>query len=312
MLSVILATVIITSTLDTSPQPALFYTPPITTPVPLLVALHTWGGDYTQVTAQDYAAWCAANGWAFIHPNFRGPNNNPAATGSPLAIQDIIDAIDYAKSHANISRVYLLGGSGGGHAALLVYAQHPDVFNAASVWVPITDLVDWYNTTTNTVYSNYARDIAASTGGPPGASVEIDEQYAARSPLMWLTNTLPVTLSLNVGIFDGHTGSVPVAQSLWAFNALAQVEDRISAGDIAYITTNAALPIEMQQPEYYTDGMISLFKRTSNNIHLTLFDGTHEIKTAAALEWLRRQEENEPEPEGICYKLFMPILHFTP
>ena len=49
--------------------------------VPLLVALHTWSGDYKQRASIPYAQWCIEKGWAFVHPQFRGPNRRPEATG---------------------------------------------------------------------------------------------------------------------------------------------------------------------------------------------------------------------------------------
>ncbi len=36
------------SSADNSQQPAMFYAPASKTPVPLVVALHTWSGNYNQ------------------------------------------------------------------------------------------------------------------------------------------------------------------------------------------------------------------------------------------------------------------------
>jgi poly(3-hydroxybutyrate) depolymerase len=120
-----------TSSADSTPQPAFFYTPKTKKPVPLLVALHTWSGNYRQNMSIPYAQWCIDKGWAFIHPNFRGPNRNPRATGSELVVADIISAVDYAKTHANVdtSRIYLVGVSGGGYTSLLMAARAPDVIS---------------------------------------------------------------------------------------------------------------------------------------------------------------------------------------
>src|SRR6266536_6414885 len=79
------------SSADKTDQPALWYSPPGNDAVPLLVALHTWSGNYKQSDPAS-AAWCAAKGWAMIRPDFRGPNQRPEACGSELAVQDVLSA----------------------------------------------------------------------------------------------------------------------------------------------------------------------------------------------------------------------------
>lgn len=140
-------TVFLESSLDKSRQPSLFYVPTYNeTPTPLLVALHTWSGDYRQLTSIPYFEYCRENGWAFIHPNFRGPNDNPEATGSDNAIQDILDAVTYAKNNSRIDnrRIYLVGCSGGGYTGLLVAARHPGLWTGVSVWAAVADLKQFY------------------------------------------------------------------------------------------------------------------------------------------------------------------------
>lgn len=106
---------------DGTQQPAMFYKPDADEPRPLLVALHSWSSDYTQPASAIYAEWCIGNGWVFIHPNFRGRNVRPEATGSELVVQDVVSAVDYAKQNARVdeNRIYAVGWSGGGHLALL-------------------------------------------------------------------------------------------------------------------------------------------------------------------------------------------------
>ena len=105
------------SAADDTRQPALFFAPKRAKPaprlVPLLVGLHTWSGGFKQGMSTPYADWCVAKGWAFIHPHFRGPNRTPQATGSDLAVADIVSAIEYAKRQADVDpdRVYLIGTS---------------------------------------------------------------------------------------------------------------------------------------------------------------------------------------------------------
>jgi len=72
------------------------------------------------IGAGPYAQWCLEHGWSFIHPNFRGPNNNATATGSDYVINDILDSVRFVFQRCSVdkSRVYLVGCSGGGYTAL--------------------------------------------------------------------------------------------------------------------------------------------------------------------------------------------------
>lgn len=86
---------------DKAIQKAKFYAPATTTSVPLMVLLHTWSGNYKQKKYSGTQKWCKDNGWAYIHPDFRGPNYTPKATGSDFAVADIISAVEYAKKKCN-------------------------------------------------------------------------------------------------------------------------------------------------------------------------------------------------------------------
>ena len=55
---------------DGTQQPAMAYFAGGDEPRPLLVALHTWSGDYTQPCA-NYADFCIAANWNFIYDNVR-------------------------------------------------------------------------------------------------------------------------------------------------------------------------------------------------------------------------------------------------
>ncbi len=277
------------SSADGTTQRAAFYHSAAPGVKPLLVALHTWSYDYDQEMNVPYAEWCIAHDWILIAPSFRGPNNRPQATGSGLAVQDVLDAIAYAQAHAPVdpARIYLAGVSGGGHMALLVAGRAPDLWAGVSAWVPITDLAAWYSEC-RAAGRPYAGDLAASCGGAPGDSPAIAGQYRARSPLTCLHPGMPMSLDINAGIYDGHTGSVPISHSLWAFNALAAPEDRIDEAEIAYFVGHAAVPPGLcgdWHDPLYGDKRV-LFRRNSNNARVTIFDGGHEIVYAAALSWL--------------------------
>jgi pimeloyl-ACP methyl ester carboxylesterase len=82
---------------------------------PLLVALHSWGSDYTQEFFCEYYKRCKDRNWHLIHPDFRGPNKRPEACGSKAAMNDIIDAVKWSQNefHIDHRRIFLIGVSGG-------------------------------------------------------------------------------------------------------------------------------------------------------------------------------------------------------
>ena len=49
-------------------QSARFFDPKADSPAPMVVALHSWSGDYTQQLHEEIEKWCVENGWAFMHP----------------------------------------------------------------------------------------------------------------------------------------------------------------------------------------------------------------------------------------------------
>lgn len=289
------------SSADGTVQPAMYCAPSGNEEVPLLVALHTWSGDYQQDYHASCKQWCQDKCWAYIHPNFRGPNKRPEATGSELVVQDIVDAVRFASQHANVDprRVYLVGTSGGGYTALLMAGRHPDVWAGVSAWVPIVDLARWYHQS-KSHEDEYWQDVAASCGGPPGANDEVDRQYALRSPITWLRNARSLNLDINAGIRDGHEGSVPVSHSLRAFNEVASIQDRLTEEEIAYFVREAKVPAHLKQQvsdESYEEKR-PLFRRHSGRARVTLFDGGHELVPQAALTWLEKQRLVTPSSPG--------------
>jgi acetyl esterase/lipase len=260
----------------------------------LLVILHTWSGDYKQDLHQECMDWCLEKGWAFIHPNFRGPNKRPEATGSEFVIKDILSAVDYAQTTARIdpSRIYLVGTSGGGYTALLIAGRAPDIWAGISAWVPIVDLRSWYFDTQR-IGREYYKDIVASCGGPPGSSPAVDEEYRKRSPITYLANATGVMLDINAGIQDGHTGSVPISHSLRAFNAVASPKDQIPDSDIEEMAELGQVPDRLasaiEDPTY--GDRKPLFRRSSGKVRVTLFQGGHELVSTAAMSWLEKQRK---------------------
>jgi acetyl esterase/lipase len=258
--------------------------------VPLIVFLHSWSGGYEQ--GPPWIDRAKKLGWVLVAPDFRGPNSRPEACASDLASQDILDAVAYARRDARIdaSRIYLVGGSGGGHMSLVMAARAPELWAGVSAWVPISDLAAWH-AESKTRKNNYAKMLEQSCGGAPGPATEAE--YRHRSPLFHLTAAKGVPLDINTGIHDGHTGSVPVSHSLRAFNVLAAPDKQVSAEDIAFMVSErkipAALAAETQvDPEREKT---TLFRRTSGNARVTVFDGGHESESSAGVLWLSRQRK---------------------
>ncbi|MCA9113448.1 MAG: prolyl oligopeptidase family serine peptidase [Planctomycetaceae bacterium] len=292
------------TSLDQSEQPMRVWAPETakTQPTPLYVHLHSWSGNYLQ--AND--AWfrlAAARGWIILHPNFRGSNRKPDACGSPLARQDVLDAIDWAIDEYQVdqSRIYLAGASGGGHMSMLMAAYYPERFSAVSAWVGISDLAAWYRFhTPDGEPGNYALMTAASCGGAPGASPAVDAEYRARSPLFHIHRAVGLPLELSAGVNDGHTGSVPVRHTLNAFNALARAQkaDTVSEEEMEQISTDKKLakpqPGDIAPDPAY--GRAILLRRTAGKAQVTIFDGGHEGLPQAGIAFLARHRRMTRSP----------------
>ena len=286
------------SSADKSEQPAMFYAPESKDAVPLIVALHTWSGNYKQDYHKAIEQWCIKNDWAYIHPDFRGPNKRPEATGSELVVKDIVSAVEYAKNTTRIDRssIYLVGTSGGGYTALVMAGRHPEIWAGVSAWVPISDLKAWH------AQGKYVGDMEKSCGGAPGDSVAVDKEYTKRSPLTYLKMAKGLTLHINAGIHDGHNGSVPISHSLLAFNEVASTKDQISEEDICFFVEKAKVPPKLKtvisDPTYGKN--YPLFRRESGNATVTIFEGGHKLVAPAATAWIQqvhneKKKHNKPD-----------------
>ncbi len=218
----------VVSSLDGSEEPVIVGHPAAIAPGdkdheprPLLVGVHSWSTDRYSSTQQQ-CQQAAERGWFAVYPQFRGPNltSNPRATqacASLLAQHDIIDAIQYMKANFPIddSRIYLMGGSGGGHMALMMAAKYPDVWAAVSAWVPITSLREWWEQ-----QNGYAKHIVACCGGKPGDSQEVDFEYLRRSPRTFITNAANTPVRICHGQMDN---TIYVQQTWKTFSWLADI-----------------------------------------------------------------------------------------
>ena len=284
---------------DASQQPALFWAPDATKgKAPLLVALHTWSGDYKQAGGEAlYARWCLDNGWIFIHPNFRGPNRRPEALGSDLMVADIRAAVEFAKGQAAVdeSRIYAVGVSGGGHAALLLAGRLPEIWAGVSAWCGIADVGLWHAETTAADRKNYAGHIEGALGGAPDSSPERAADARHRSPLSWLKHAAAVPLDINHGIDDGRSGSVPFSQSLKAWNAVVPESARLKDSDISAYYETRTPPTDIGKPaeDALYGKRTPLFRLAHGNARVTIFQGGHEIIHEAALNWLAAQRKGQ-------------------
>ncbi len=275
----------IKSTADGAVQKAWFYKSTKTIPQPLIISLHTWSGDYNQ--EDPLTKEILLRDWNYIHPDFRGPNNNPMACGSELVVADIEDAILYAVRQGNVdtNNVHIIGVSGGGYAALLTYMKLKIAVKSFNAWAPISDLTSWYweSKGRNAKYATDIESVAMREG-----KINWTELYN-RSPI-----NLPVpaqrkgaTLNIYTGIHDGYTGSVPITHSVLFYNKVAETFFPGKNENIIPDSTVVSLLAKRKNPDADT-----LQKLCNRIIHLqkqlpglsfTLFEGGHEMLVSSAL-----------------------------
>jgi pimeloyl-ACP methyl ester carboxylesterase len=288
------------SELDQSMQPAWILPAEGQEKRPLAVCLHTWSYGIED-GYENFVNKCKEYNFHMIFPLFRGPNWNPDACGSDLVVSDLSCAVTYMRENYDVDeqKIYLVGGSGGGHASLLMAGRKPELFTAISAWCPISDLIAWFQQVNEKKKSNprrtYDDHIFEACGGNPWTNPNASAQAKHRSPITWLANaTDNVILDIGTGIHDGHTRfSVPVSHSIEAFNLLAAPQDRISAADIDIIVKTETVPEHlrytgMDDPAYGPYKV--LLRRTSQLARLTLFEGAHDLLPSPAFGFLERQE----------------------
>jgi dienelactone hydrolase len=299
----------ITSTWDGADQPAMWLPPRGEGPAPLLVVLHSWSHTYQQHWGIPYGQWAELNGWALIHPDFRGAFRTQAATGSDVAVRDVLDAIDFAVGHESVDdrRVYVIGFSGGGMMSLLMAGRHPERVAGAVSWVPIHDLGAWhgYNRLLGTLYTH---QIEESCGGDPTSDAVAALECAWRSPQSHLdaARTAEVPVYLGHGL---HDDLVPAHHTIAAFNQLAAPGDHLPGDvvDAARSDHDAATPVGDEGVETYfaTDEPDVVLARRSGPVTVVVFDGDHEMLYHPGLAWLAElarspaaERDDEPDQEG--------------
>lgn len=285
----------IRSSADGKMQRAVFYDSGSDRPRPLLVVLHSWSADYEQNLDIPFAEFAIANDWVFVHPDFRGPNQRPEATASDLAVQDVLDAVAYARQRATVdrARVYLAGYSGGAMKALVLAGRHPELWGGVVAWGPIYDIADWYRHDHGDDI-HYRTEIAASCGGVPRPGSAAEAECRARSPLSHLARAagrVPVLIAH--GLRDT---TVPPRHALRAYDALAAPADRFTAEQRAIIDGERRIPPELRSsggtaadPLFDRVGAPVRLTRQSRAVTLVLFKGGHEVIYNPPLRWLAEQ-----------------------
>ncbi len=277
----------IASTADGAEQPVLWLAPSGDRDQPVLVILHSWSASYTQHAGIPFAMWAQENGWAVIAPEFRGINDDADAVGSDLAVQDAVDAIDYAVAQAGVdaNRVYVVGYSGGGMMGLLLAGRHPDKVTAVSVWGPPHDLVDFYEHARR-AGMRYAGDISRACGGDPRSAGPAQEECLTRSPETYLESARDQGVSIFIaqGIRDQF---VPRSVAAEVFNQLADPDDRLSAEEV-HLLGQGRVPdhLSITTETYFRDrDPAPVFARQSGRALLVYFQSGHEMVYNASARW---------------------------
>ena len=282
------------SSVDGSMQLAVFYKTTRTESQPLIVSLHTWSGDYSQ--EDPLTKEILLRDWNYIHPNFRGANNNPDACGSELVIPDIEDAIEYAIANGNVdkSQVHIIGVSGGGYATLLAFMKINFPVRSFSAWASISDLDNWYWECRGRRLK-YAGDLEKITSG--GNHFNAAEAYK-RSPLFMQfqpEKRKGSFLNIYAGIHDGYTGSVPISHSIDMYNKLLNAmypdksDEKISDSLKLSLITKQINPAA--DTSLVIGGRIIHLIRELPNLSFTLFEGTHEMLVPQALSLIQTGEK---------------------
>ena len=113
------------------------------------------------------------------------------------------------------SRIYLIGGSGGGFMSLLTSSRSRDIWAAVSSWCPISDIVKWheYYSPKPGSAKGYGVHIEKNIGCPQ-SDENARKEALRRSPVTYLEG-VSYPLDISHGVADNV---VPVEHAIWAFN----------------------------------------------------------------------------------------------
>lgn len=276
----------IKSSADGKTQKAIFYKSRLPEKQPLIVSLHTWSGDYLQ--EDPLAVEVVLRGWNYIHPDFRGPNNNSEACGSEKVVSDIEDAIRFAIENGNADKneVHIIGGSGGGYATLLSYMKLNFPAKSFNAWVPISNLSDWYWESKGR-NAKYATDLElVAMKGNQMNWEELDSRSPIKLPFP-ADKRKNAFLNIYAGVHDGYSGSVPISHSALFYNKIAT--ELYPGQKDKLVADSTLMSILVKQLNPHADTKLILGGRKihllkqSPDLTLTLFEGGHEMIVPQAL-----------------------------
>ncbi|HPD13322.1 MAG TPA: alpha/beta fold hydrolase [Planctomycetota bacterium] len=174
----------------------------------VLIALHGHGSDRWQYirdgrdecrAARDVAA---RHGMIYVSPDYRARTS----WMGPKAEADMVQLIAELRQRHKVGKVFLVGGSMGGSAALTFAALHPDLIAGVS---------SQNGTANHLEYDKFQDAIAASFGG---TKAQVPEEYRRRSAeLNAQALTMPVAITAG-----GKDTLVPAASVVRLANTLKQ------------------------------------------------------------------------------------------
>ena len=277
----------IPSPMDGVVQKAYFYKSTSAEPMPLVVSLHTWSHDFTQYDTINEL--CVRENINYIHPDFRGINNHADACCSDLVISDIDAAIDYALEHANVDRekIYVIGTSGGGYATLATFMKSKHSIRKFAAWVPLVDLTKWYKETSIRKLK-YADEIMACTSSEKVLNEDIARE---KSPIYWETPIRKLDHSevhIYCGGYDGMlgNGTIPITHSINFYNkvltdlGIESSQFRVSDAEKLHLLEHRSALDDFGE----IGGRKVFLNKNYDNLHLTVFEGGHEILTHYAFQ----------------------------
>jgi pimeloyl-ACP methyl ester carboxylesterase len=177
----------------------------------VLIALHGHGSDRWQYVRDQRDECRAARDTAaklkmiFISPDYRAKTS----WMGPKAEADLVQIIEKLRREYRVGRVFLVGGSMGGSAALTFGALHPDL---------VAGICSENGTANHLEYDQFQDAVAASFGG---TKRELPLEYKKRSAEYW-----PEVLTMPLAITAGGKDTVVPAQSVLRLAEVLRKLDR--------------------------------------------------------------------------------------